>query len=201
MAVRKFIFEKILLLGILLASVWGFWYFEESFTLRILVVALSLTALFFGFSKAPSEREFSSKRELLMLLILYLGLFSLYNFLYSINIPIYLVMMAVLGLVSILFFSLLSLDKIDSLMGKEVFHLFIALMGLVVLEVFLALYFWPINPETKSLIIVVIFYLITSLIYLYVHSMLRLRRIVGFLIVSLLILGIILIFTWLGLAK
>lgn len=201
MAVRKFIIEKILLLGILITSVWGFWYFEESLTLRILVVILSLTALFLGFSKAPSEREFSSKRELLMLLILYLGLFSLYNFLYSVNIPIYLVMIAVLGLVSILFFSLLSLDKIDSLMEKEVFHLLIALMGLVTLEVFLALYFWPINPETKSLIIVVIFYLITSLIYLYVHSMLRLRRIVGFLIVSLLILGIILIFTWLGLSK
>lgn len=202
MATRKlYIFERFLLIALLGGAVWGFWYFEESLTLRILILGLSIFGLALAFTTKDNKLQFSSRRELLMLLILYLGLFSLYNLLYSQNIPLYLIMIAVLALVAILLYSLLSLDEINKIMGLSIFQVFIFLMGLVILEVFLTLYFWPIGPEVKSLIIVVVFYLIISLIYLYVHSMLRLKRIAGYLIVSLLILTIILLITWFRLSK
>jgi len=202
MATRKlYIFERFLLVALLGGAIWGFWYFEESLTLRILILGLSIFSLALAFLTKDNKLQFSSRRELLMLLILYLGLFSLYNLLYSQNIPLYLIMIAILALVSILLYSLLSLDEIDKIMGLPIFQVFIFIMGLTILEVFLSLYFWPIEPEVKSLIIVVVFYLIISLIYLYVHSMLRLKRIAGYLIVCFLILTIILLITWFRLSK
>jgi len=193
---KLYIFEKFLLLAILFGTIWGFWFFEESLILRIIILIFAFVGVILAFTKEKKEPQLFSRRELLMLLILYLGLLTLYNLLYGLNIPLYLIMIAILALVSVLLFSLLSLDKIDTLMGKAIFQVFIVLMGLIILEVFLTLYFWPIDPESKSLIIVVVFYMIISLIYLYVHSMLRLRRIAGYLIASFLVLGILLFIIW-----
>jgi hypothetical protein len=92
-----------------------------------------------------------------------------------------------------LFYGLISLDRLDTLVAKPIFHLLIILVGLIVVEIFLALSFWPIDPQAKSLIIVVIFYLFTSLIYLYIHSVLKLKRVIGYLASSLLIIGLIIL--------
>ena len=202
METRKlYIFEKFLLVALLGGAIWGFWYFEESLILKILILGLGIFGLILAFSSKDNKLQFSSRRELLMLLILYLGLFTLYNLLYGQNIPLYLIMIAILALVAILLYSLLSLDQMDKIMGRSIFQVFIFLMGLAILEVFLSLYFWPIEPELKSLIVVVIFYLIISLIYLYVHSMLRFKRIAGYLIVCFIILALILLVTWFRLPR
>lgn len=187
------IFEKILL-GLLLAtSVVGFWYFEPSLTLRIIALFLAVISFAIAFFIPGQKTPIFSSRELVILLVLYFSLLTLYNLLYGLNISLYMIMLAVLIMVCLSFFVLLTLDGINNLLGKPVFNLFIILVGLAVLEIFLGLSFWPIDPKFKSLIIIVIFYLITNLVYLFSHSMLKLNKIVGYLIVSILILGGILL--------
>ena len=108
-------------------------------------------------------------------------------------------MLAVLALVAGLFFGLLTLDRLESLISPPLFWVFVVLVGLVILETFLSLSFWPVDPKIKSLIIVVIFYLIENLIYLYTHNVLKLKRIIGFLTAGFLILGLTILIIWLGL--
>jgi len=190
---------KLILVAILAATLVGFWYFETSIILKILALILSGAGLVVAFSRVPEKPPLSSRRELLILFVLYLGLFSLYNLLYGLSIPLYLVMLAVLALVAGLFFGLLTLDRLESLISPPLFWVFVVLVGLVILETFLSLSFWPVDPKIKSLIIVVIFYLIENLIYLYTHNVLKLKRIIGFLTAGFLILGLTILIIWLGL--
>jgi len=198
---RTFLVEKILLGVALLVSVWGFWYFEEILSLKVLSLIFALGGIYLIFGKKKETSQFTSQRELLVLFILYLSVLTLYNFLYGMSLPLYMILIILLALVIIIFYSLFSLDDFRNLLGKHVFQALIALLVIIASEIFIALYFWPVAPETKSLIFVIIFYLIMSLIYLYIHSMLRLKRAAGFIIVSFLILGIILLITWFGFGK
>lgn len=195
------LFEKILLFVLLASSIVGFWYFESSLILRIAVIVLGVISLILAFFNVPEKPQLSSRRELLILLILYLGLFSIYNLLYGLSIPLFIVMLAILLLVCSLFFGLIMIDRVNTLISKPLFNLFIILMGLVILEIFLSLSYWPVDPRFKSLIIVVIFYLITNLIYLHVHSMLKLKRIIGYLIVCVVILIPIALILWFSSVK
>lgn len=193
------IWSKIILVVILIASLAGFWYFETSLILKILAIILAAVGTYTALRGKTEKPPLSSRREFMILLVLYLGLYSLYNLLYGLSIPLYLIMVAVLVLVPGLFFGLLMLDRIESIIDPALFRVFVILLGLVILEIFLSLSFWPLDPKVKSLIIVVIFYLITNLIYLYTHSMLKLKRIAGFLIAAAIIFVILALNIWFGL--
>lgn len=201
MANKKLLIEKTLLLGLLLTSIFGFWYFESSLILRSMVILMSVLGLGLSFFRHSEKPQLASQREFLILLILFLGLFGLYNAAYGLAIPLYLIMIATLVLVWILFYTLLILDRLDTLIEKPVFLVLTAAIGLIVLEIFISLSYWPIDPKAKSLIIVVIFYLVTSLIYLYMHNVLRLKRIVGYLIICGLILAVLILLIWFGFFK
>lgn len=189
---KLFIFEKLLFTGVLVGTLLGFWYFESSMLIKISATVLVLIGLIISLKKGQNQSNLLNSRfEMLSLLSVYLGVFTLYNLIYSINFPIYIVMVMILILVTMTAFTTLAMDKVDESLNKEIFYSFILLMGLIVTEVFLSLYFWPINVEIKSLILVVVFYQIMTLIYLYVRSMLRLNKIIGFLIVNFLILAIV----------
>lgn len=196
---RWLIGSKIILVAILAAVLAGFWYFETSLVLKILTLILAGSGLIVAFSQPSEKPLLRSPREFLILLVLYLGLFTLYNLLYGLSIPLYLVMMAALVLVAGLFFGLLILDRLVTIIDPPLFWVFVVLVGLVVLEIFLSLSFWPIDPKVKSLIIVVIFYLITNSIYLYAHNVLRLKRIAGYLTVAILLVSSLIVSIWLGL--
>lgn len=195
---QLYLAEKIFLAGLLIASLIGYWYFEYSWILRTLSIIISLVGISLAYFQ-KNQPKLGSHKELIILLILYLSTYSLYNLLYSLNLPIYLIMIAILGVVSLAFFILLSLDGLDKLIEKPVFNLLVILMGLVVLEIFLSLYFWPIDPKIKSLIIVLVFYLSTNLIYLFAHGILKIRKIMGYLIVTIVIFGALFLTTWLNL--
>lgn len=156
---KIFLVEKILLGLLLLGSLFGYWYFEGTLILRIIVLLLSVYAFYLVFSKKPKSDQFASRQELVVLLILYLGILTLYNLLYGLNVPLYFIMAVILVLTSLLFFSIFSLDGLDSILGKSVFQALIILMGIIVLQVFLSLYFLPVDPTIKTLILVVVFYL------------------------------------------
>jgi hypothetical protein len=193
------VFRGKLILGLLLTvSVCGFFYFEQSAILRTLIVILSLISfslVFFYNSETPTS---SNRREILVVLILYLGIFSLYNLLYGLGIQLYLIMIAVWLLVTLLFIGLLILDRMDKLVSKTLFSLFACLNGLVILEVFLSLSFWPIDPKIKSLVLVVIFYLVVNLFYLYANNMLRFKKTFGYILISLIILALSVLNVWLS---
>ena len=194
---KLFILEKLLFLGVLVGTLLGFWYFESSMLIKIIATVLVLIGLIISLKKGQNQSNLLNSRfEMLSLLSVYLGVFTLYNLIYSINFPIYIVMVMILILVTMTVFTTLAMDKIDELLSREIFYSFILLMGLIVTEVFLSLYFWPINVEIKSLVLVVVVYQIMTLIYLYVRSMLRLNKIIGFLIVNILILAIVFWSLW-----
>ena len=177
-------------------TIFGFWYFEENIYLKILTLLLSIISLYLIFKKEEEKPHFASRLQFPALLVLYFGFFDLYNFLYSINLPLYMVMIIILLLVSGLFFVVVTIDKASGLIEREVLPVFVVAIGLVILEIFLTLYFWPIAPEVKSFIIIIIFYLILTLIYLYIHNMLRLKRILGYLVASFVVLVIVLVLSW-----
>ncbi|MEI6039773.1 MAG: hypothetical protein WCP93_00250 [Candidatus Berkelbacteria bacterium] len=189
---------KLILAAILAVSVYGFFYFETSIILKVLVVVIAGVSFYMGIRHEAEKPPLTSHREFLILFVLYLAVFTLYNLLYGLGIQLYLIMIAVWLLVTLLFLCMLILDKIDTLMRRALFWLFASLNGLVVLEVFLSLAFWPVDPKIKSLILVVVFYLITNLIYLYTHNVLRFKKVLGYFVVSVLILGLLILSTWLG---
>lgn len=196
MSKRKlFIVEKLLFLGVIFGTLLGFWYFESSYIVKISATVLVIMGFLLSIKKDQVNLP-RSRYEILSLSSVYLGVFTLYNLIYSINFPIYIVMVMILILVLMVAFTTLAIDQINATLGIELFYSFVILMGLVVTEVFLSLYFWPINTEIKSLILVVIFYQAMSLVYLYTRSMLRLNKIVGFLIINFLILVIIFWSLW-----
>ncbi len=176
----------------------GFFYFETSIFLRIFIIVFSLASFIWMLFQKDEKPPLASKREIVILLVLYLGFFSIYNLLYGLGIPLYFVMLAVWLLCSAMFYSLLALDQIDTLLTHPLFWVYTSLVGLVVLEVFLSLSFWPIDPKVKSLILVVIYYIITKIIYLYTHNVLNFKKILGFLIVSVLIIGLMMLSLWTG---
>lgn len=191
-----YIFERILFSLFIGLVIFGFWYFEENIFLKILTILLGLIALYLVFKKDEEKSHFASRFQFPALLVLYFGFFDLYNFLYSINLPLYMVMVIILILVSGLFFVVVTIDKASGLIEKAVLPTYVVTTGLVLLEIFLALYFWPVAPEVKSFIIVMFFYLILSLIYLSIHNMLRLKKILGFLIAGFVVLATVLILSW-----
>lgn len=196
MKIHLYVFEKILfslLVGLVIS---GFWYFEENIFLKILALFLGLISLYLIFKKEEEKPHFASRLQFPALLVLYYGFFDLYNFLYSVNLPLYMVMIIILLLVSGLFFVVVTIDKTSGLISRDVLPAYVVAIGLVILEVFLTLYFWPIAPEVKSFIIIIIFYLILALIYLHIHNMLRLKRILGYLVASFVVLAIVLVLSW-----
>ncbi len=179
-------FLKILVFVALSLTVAGFFYFEASLLLRILVVILSLFGLW-QISKTP---------EILAMILLYLGLYDFYNIRYGLAIPMAVILVAVFLLVVFLYYFLARIYRFEELIDKNVSLIYLLTLGLVVLEIFLAMSLWPVDPKTKTLVIVIAFYLASKLIYLNVNRVLNLKRSVGFVIASVLILAGVISFTW-----
>jgi len=174
----------LLIYPLLLGVVLGFFYFETSLFLRIMVIFLSISGFFF----------LKSMPEVLLLLIFYLGLYDLYNVRYSLAVPLALII-AVVFTLTILIFHLESRFKhLTENMDKNLFQLFLATAGLLILEIFLTMTFWPVDPKIKSLVILFVFYLIFKTFYLYINSVLNLKKMATMILVTMMILGGVLVF-------
>lgn len=184
--IKSTIFLKFLVFVALSLTVAGFFYFEASLLLRILVVILSLIGLW-QISKTP---------EILAMILLYLGLYDFYNIRYGLAIPMAVILVAVFLLVVFLYYFLARIYQFKELIDKNIFLIYLLTLGLVVLEIFLAMSLWPVDPKTKTLVIVIAFYLMSKLIYLNVNRVLNLKRAAGFVIASVLILAGVISFTW-----
>jgi len=168
---------SLVLIGIL--SIWGFFYFESSWTVRILLLSIVLIGVM--------SRKKSS--EIIIVTILYLGLYDLYNIIYGLAIPLALITWIVFCLASFLFFAQNKFNEKNQVTESNVFSLYLVVIGLTILEIFLVMYLWPVEPKIKSLVISAIFYVVLRVFYLNANNMLNLKRTLPLIIVSLIILG------------
>lgn len=181
--ISKYIWKFLTILSLVLV-IFGFFYFEVSTTLRVMVILLGLIGLIY----------LSSMSEILMLLILYLGLYDLYNIRYGLAIPLALIILIVFGLATLIFYLESHFNKLFKEIEKNIFFLYLLSIGLIVLEIFLTMSFWPVDPKLKSLVIVVVFYILSRIFYLYINNVLNLKKAIVFILVSVLILGAVLVF-------
>jgi len=172
--------------ALLALAIAGFFYFENSLILRMLVVVLGLISLW----------QINSIDEIILLLTLYLSFYDLYNIHYWRGIPIAIIILAVLLITILLFYAQTTFSKAKEIIEKDIFKVYSLVIGLSIIELFLAMDLWPVDPRTKSLVLAIIFFLISKTIYLYANSMLSFKRMVGFIVVSVLILGIIVILSF-----
>lgn len=181
-------FSKIIIILASIAGIWLFFYFESSLMLRVLSILLVLTGLL-NINRNP---------EIIVLSLVYLIGNDLYNLRYGLSIPLPIVMIIIWSFS--VFFGYFYLKQLKSLNFPNRDYLFSYLLvwSLSILEIFLIMSFWPIDPKTKSLIITVSFFLIGKTIYFNVNNVLSLKRISSFLIVSIVALGLVFALTFLG---
>jgi len=94
----------------------------------------------------------------LLLFINFTNLYAFYGFLFTYNLPLYIVMIG-LALVSGASFFILGREMVA---GEKNFLLILVFFILVVLELYLALSYWLVNPLSRSLIILLFIYLFSG---------------------------------------
>lgn len=162
----------------------GFFYFETSLTLRVMAVLLSLTG-FLSITYSP---------EIFTLVLLYLGLYDLYNVRYGLAIPLFIIIIIVFCLSSVCFFLETRFNKLAEKLSKNIFLLYLITTGLIILEIFLTMSFWPVDPKIKSLVIVIIYYLLGRIFYMHITNVLHLKKALNYIIVSIIVLGLVLVY-------
>lgn len=184
----RILVNKIFLTILLAFGLIGFWLFEPSFFYLIILLAISAFVLWEGWLK----KKFFD----LILLDFYLILIFLYNIYYGYASPLPYITIIVI-LVGIFFHWVY--HEINGLPKSRVFQLESAVFGLLLLEIFIVLKFWPIDPKVKSFILVGYFYLWESFVKATFENKLVKREIINYLaIVLILILVIILTSRWFG---
>jgi hypothetical protein len=179
---------KLINLTLLILAIYGFFYFETSIIIRLLVIFLGLLSI-------SLMAKFG---ELLVLVTFYLSLDVLYNIRYGLAVPMSLILIAVFGLAIFLFYTSLSL-KNDLSLEKDVLLVYLLVVGLILVEIFQVMSFWPVDPKTKVLTMTIVFYALSKTVYLYINNVLSLKRISGILAVSIVILGAVFsLSNWLG---
>lgn len=167
---------------VLALVVLGFFYFETSTLLRIFVVTL-------GFISLISVRK---NPEIFALFNLYLLFYDLYNVRYGLAFPLSIIILIVFGFTLAIFAFLVHFYKISKNLDKNLLWLYLAIAGLSVMEIFLAMSFWPVDPKIKSFVIVIIFYVIFRIFYLYANNVLNSKKVIVFMLISFFILAVVL---------
>lgn len=174
MRLNRLLILKSFLLLLFICFLFGFWYFQGFFFLKIFAAALSVLSLYFFL--------FLKKYDFLILLSFYFALFTLYNIYFSGFFLLWAQMLIVLFLVFVYFYFLILVIPLQ--VPFEKFYLFLTLISFLILEIFLTLSFWPANVESKSIILVCSFYLLWGLISKSLQEELTLRKIISFLILA-----------------
>lgn len=148
--------KRLIVTALLLVGVLGFWFFQNFIFLKILAVALAVLALYTFW--------LADKGEIIVFATLYFGIYSLYNLYFSGALfPNYLweSMLTIAVAAGLLFLILFWPYRHLYSTAELIFYQILTI--LILMEIFIALTFWPINPETRSLILVLAFYACSSL--------------------------------------
>lgn len=144
------ILRSIILTMLALWAVFSFWFLNSITFVSIIISILGVIALY------------AIWREVLILYLVsfltFTGSYALYGFLFSFNLPLWVVMIAILLIFGYIF---TYLEQKSDILGKnKLVYLFI--FSLIVLEVFLFLSYFLISPINRSLIITLVVYVISG---------------------------------------
>ncbi len=196
-------FKKAIVPFLLIASTILFLFIEPSSFFRQVIIVLSVFSVFIFFAiyrKIPIEENAESKKlpiqnwlTFILSLTAFLCFWLIYNFYFAYTLPLWLSMVIVLIISLILFYYFFwSLSIFENIIFP-----FSALMGLVILEVFLILAFWAIDPTTRSLLMIIVFYPLLNLILARTRNELNRSKVIEYLIVfGILFILLILTISW-----
>ncbi|MBU2595700.1 hypothetical protein KJ713_02650 [Patescibacteria group bacterium] len=178
---------KIILPLILLFSLDAFIFFEASSIFIHLVIILSSLCfyLFLSRMKIPLPKEYSVVvtyywLDLISFLTAFLYFLLVQNLLFLKNFPIWFLMILItLGAYLIFYYVLWARSK-----EGRIVSLFSSLFALILLESFLMMSFWNIDPVPKSLLMVVLLYFYLGALDLKLRGELTGKKIIEYLLIS-----------------
>lgn len=178
---------KMILPLLLLVSLDAFIFFESSAVFIHLVIILTSFCyyLFFSRMKIPLEKEESLVvtyywLDLISFLTAFLTFLFILNLLFIKNFPIWFLMILVaLSAYFIFFYVLWARSK-----EGRVVRVFSSLFALILLESFLMMSFWNVDPVSKSLLMVVLLYFYLGVLDLKLRGELTGKKIIEYLLIS-----------------
>lgn len=129
-------------------SVGSFWFLNQFDVINFVLMIASLAIFYLIWS----ERSAIS----IVLFLSFSNAFALYGFLFYLNLPLYVIMIAILLIFGYIF---TYFEQINGVLGRERL-VFLLLFSLVILEIFVILSYFLISPINQSLIIALASYVI-----------------------------------------
>jgi hypothetical protein len=173
--------------------------FEPSSILRQIVIILSVLAfiLFFViYRKIPLEKPTSPNNKyifdllfFLLNLTAFLDFWVIFNIYSNFGLALWVGMILILIISVGLFYYLFWAGGIYS----NYILTFTVLLGLVILEIFVTLSFWPVDFSTKSIILILIFYVFSGLLILRAQKEMTLSKVLEYIILFVVIFLIVIL--------
>ncbi|OQA04326.1 MAG: hypothetical protein BWY68_00398 [bacterium ADurb.Bin400] len=142
--------RRLLITLVLFWSTFSFWSLNPLGFSRIIVAVLGVACLYFIW------REMAA--AFLLIFLSFTSAYALFGFFIQYNLPTWLVMLAVMVIFGFLF--MYNEQKLGILGNKRLIYL--VLFALIILEVFLMLTYFYINPINQSLIVATVSYLFSG---------------------------------------
>ncbi|HLC38763.1 MAG TPA: hypothetical protein VJJ80_01400 [Patescibacteria group bacterium] len=190
--------KKLILPLLLIFGVVFFLFFEASGLLRQIVIFLGIIAnllFFINYKKIPLERPKDPKNILVfnflffvLNLAAFLDFWVIYSIYFNFGLALWFSMVLILIISLGLFYYLFWATNVFS----DFILPFVSLLGLVMLEVFVVLSFWPASFATQSIILILVFYTFSGLLLLKAKKELKNRDIAEFIIIFIIIFALIL---------
>ena len=180
-------FLKIILPLLLLISTMAFSFFEANrlFVELLIIISSYSIYLFFSRLKVPLKKEESVKvtyywLDVITLLCAFLSYLFIWNLLFVRDFPIWVLMIMVTAVSYLIFFYVLWARSKEG----RVVPLFSSLFALILLEVFVVLSFWNVDPVPKSLLATIVLYFYLGVLDLKLRGQLTGRKIIEYLLIS-----------------
>ena len=119
----------------------------------------------------------------------YLLFFSISHFSVSLMLPLWILMIIVVFLCFLIFYSVLWASGLE----RQVVILYSVLLSLLISEIFLVISFWPVDPSVKSLVLVVAIYIFWGLLSHWLEKVLTTRVVIEHLSIGLFLMALVLI--------
>lgn len=177
---NKFINLPIICLFIIyIFSITSYFYLESYLLLKLVFLGLGLIFIYF--------LMFKNQSHWLVFLTIYLSLVMLYNCLVLSILPLWLIIILFLIVIGGLSFVL-----IKSIFDKLNWQLFYSLIiTLALLEIFLILIIWPINNQSKGIVLLSIVYSYWGVLELKIANDLNWKRLWPFIFLTFIVIGVI----------
>lgn len=183
-------FDIIFTLIVFFLGILTFLEFETYAPIKYIILGIMVIFLYLYFTQG--------RLEFLIYPVFYLIFFASYNLYYSLNWPLWLVMIALIFSFSIptyLFLSQLKTNyKFDNLNNYSKYF-YLSLFNLIVLEIFLILIPWPTDPRSKGVILLIIFYLLQGTITAWLDKKFTFRELFTHLVIGFIAISAIIITT------